>query len=131
MPTTHETAYPRLKTNVTSQDLAAVYTPSAEELALADQLTKGAAAKLGFLVTLKTFQRLGYFVYLANVPGSIIAHIAQEATLTFTPGDLAGYDQSGTRKRHIQNIRECTSPRVRTCIWASLTVRKMRVPSSV
>ena len=106
MPTMHDTAYPRLKTTVTANELATVYTPSDDELALADRLTKGDLAKLGFLVTLKTFQRLGYFVYLSHIPGSIIAHVAHIAALTYQPGDLLSYDRSGSRKRHIQNIRE-------------------------
>ncbi|MDP9314179.1 MAG: Tn3 family transposase [Chloroflexota bacterium] len=123
MPTMQETAYPRLKTSVTPQDLAAVYTPAPEELALADRLTKGTSSKLGFLVTLKTFQRLGYFVYLADVPSSIIAHIAQAAVLAYTTGDLAGYDQSGTRKRHIQNIREYLQVQVYSAAARSLIVQ--------
>ena len=35
MPAVHETAYPRLKEGVTPTELAEVYTPTAEELALA------------------------------------------------------------------------------------------------
>ena len=62
MPTIQETARPRLKTHVSAPDLAAIYTPASDELALAKQSTRGEAAYLGFLALLKTFQRLGYFV---------------------------------------------------------------------
>ena len=62
MPTLQETAYPRLKSHVSARDLAAIYTPTADELALAAQATRGAVAYLGFLILFKTFQRLGYFV---------------------------------------------------------------------
>jgi len=57
-----DTAYPRLKSNITDLELATIYTPTDDELALAEQMTKGSAAKLGFLIVLKTFQRLGYAV---------------------------------------------------------------------
>ena len=102
MPTIQETAYPRLKTHVSARDLAAIYTPNPDELALARQVTRGEIAQLGFLILLKTFQRLGYFVPISQVPTAIVEHLA---ALTQTPAalvDLAGYDCSGTRKRHLQ-----------------------------
>jgi hypothetical protein len=76
MPAAHETAYPRLKECVTPADLAEVYTPTAEELALAMKTTTRSGARLGFLVLLKTFQRLGYFVLVGDVPKSVVRHIA-------------------------------------------------------
>jgi TnpA family transposase len=106
LPTLQETAYPRLKSSVSARDLATLYTPTAEELALAQQATRGAAALLGFLVLLKTFQRLGYFVLISQVPGAIVEHVAR---ITQTEGalpDLPGYDASGTRVRHLHVIRE-------------------------
>ncbi len=36
---------------------------------------KGEPARLGFLILLKTFQQLGYFIALRDVPRSIIEHI--------------------------------------------------------
>ncbi len=75
MPTKAETAYPRLKNHVTSRELNEIYTPTQAELALANQYTKKGVTKLGFLVLLKTFQRLGYFVAVDTVPTTIIEHI--------------------------------------------------------
>ncbi len=61
---------------------------------------------LGFLVHLKVFQRLGYAVAKNEIPASIVDHIAARATLLLSPHDLVGYDDSGTRRRHLPLIRE-------------------------
>jgi hypothetical protein len=106
LPTIQETAYPRLKSSSTARDLSALYTPTENELALARESTRGEVAYLGFLVLLKIFQRLGYFVPISQVPIGIIEHIA---TLTETTGVLSqiqSYDVSGTRFRHIPIIRQ-------------------------
>ena len=78
MTAIHETAYPRLKSSITERDLIEVYSPSTAERDLARKASKGHNARLGFLVLLKTFQRLGYFVMLDGVPKAIINHIAQQ-----------------------------------------------------
>ena len=109
MPTKAETAYPRLKNSVTSQELTEIYTPTQQELALANQYTKKGATKLGFLVLLKTFQRLGYFVDSNTVPSAIVSHIIQCTQLLVLPSCLRSYEQSKTRKRHISLIREFLS----------------------
>ncbi|MEM9510212.1 MAG: Tn3 family transposase, partial [Cyanobacteria bacterium P01_E01_bin.35] len=109
MPTKAETAYPRLKNYVTSRELTEIYTPTQQELALADRYTKKGATKLGFLVLLKTFQRLGYFVSSDLVPNAIASHIIQCAQLSVLPSCLSSYEQSKTRKRHIALIREFLS----------------------
>ena len=106
MPTIQETAYPRLKSHVSVRDLAVIYTPNVDELSLAKQVTRGAVAQLGFLVLLKIFQRLGYFVPISQVPSAIIEHIASVAQIQLAITELAGYDSSGTRKRHLQIIRQ-------------------------
>ena len=59
MPSVEETAYPRLKSNLSKQALETLYSPAAEEILLAQQRTRGEIAFLGFLVLLKTFQTVG------------------------------------------------------------------------
>ncbi len=83
-----------------------VYSPTRDELTLAQQVTRGASTQLAFLVLLKTFQRLGYFVPFRTVPVVIVAHIAGCAGILFALVDLLGYDDSGTHRRHLQVIRE-------------------------
>lgn len=106
MPSLPDTAYPRLKQNVSDKELATIYTPTLDELGLAEQSTRENATKLGFLITLKTFQRLGYSIPLSSVPAAVIRHIAVSAQLSTSSTELAGYDNSGTRTRHLSVIRE-------------------------
>jgi hypothetical protein len=73
---------------------------------LADRVVRSATARLGFLVLLKTFQRLGYFVMIRDVPASIVEHIAHDQGFLEKPGGLDEYDASGTRRRHVPIIRE-------------------------
>ena len=101
-----DTAYPRLRSQVSQRELTEIYTPTAEELTLARQVTKGAVAQLGFLVQLKTFQRLGYFPALSDIPPRVVAHLGWCAGWALAPADLSGYGASGTRRRHLQVIRE-------------------------
>jgi TnpA family transposase len=105
MPSVHETAYPRLKSHPSPHDLATVYTPSKDEVALAEGVTRSEIARLAFLILLKTFQRLGYFVQLRDVPRTIVEHIAHTQGFLVTPAGLADYDASGTRRRHVPIIR--------------------------
>jgi hypothetical protein len=106
MPSIQETAYPRLKSNLTAKELLAIYTPTAEELALARRATKGRIPQLEFLVLLKTFQRLGYAVPTASLPAGILRQVAATAQRSVSSQELAGYDASGTRKRHLAIIRD-------------------------
>ena len=76
MPTIHDTAYPRLKSSVSEKELNEIYTPTADEFDLAHSLTRSTAMRIGFLVLLKTFQRLGYFIPAHKVPRPIAEHIS-------------------------------------------------------
>lgn len=106
MVSVQDTAYPRLKSNPSVQALETVYTPTDEEITLAKSVTRGKVPRFGFLVMLKTFQTVGYPVQLSDVPQVIIFHIASKVEGSLSPGDLAGYDASGTRRRHLSVIRE-------------------------
>jgi hypothetical protein len=109
VPTVAETAYPRLKNQIREKELTEIYTPTFEELNLASQHTRKGATKLGFLVLLKTFQRLGYFVAPTTIPNAIVKHIANCSALACPPDILKSYDTSGTRWRHIIIIRDYLS----------------------
>lgn len=105
MTAIERTAYPRFKRNLTAKDLAEVYTPTPGERFLAARSTKGSVAEVGFLVLLKTYQRLGRFILLSEVPVPILEHIAKLIDPHLDIADLDGYDSSGTRQRHIPLIR--------------------------
>jgi TnpA family transposase len=105
MTSIQETAYSRLKTAVRRRDLDTIYTPTWDEIALANRSTRTAVPRVCFLILLKTFQRLGYFVPLAEVPAPITKHIARAVGARLEPDDPRRYDASGTRRRHLLLIR--------------------------
>jgi hypothetical protein len=100
MPSIHETAYPRLKASVTARDLVEIYTPMPEEIAFAASLTRSETARACVVLLLKTFQRLGYFVYAHDVPAVIVTHITAHLGVVLPPHELHAYDSSGARRRH-------------------------------
>src|SRR5260370_41187358 len=85
MPTVHETAYPRLKSNVSRRELIDLYTPTQAEVELATRVSKGEPARFGFLILLKTFQRLGYFISLRDVSHGTIEYIGHPQGLLMFP----------------------------------------------
>ena len=95
MTAIERTAYPRFKRVLSAKDLEEVYTPTPQERFLAHRSTKGAVAEAGFLVLLKTHQRLGRFLPLREVPVAILTHIARIVDPTLIAADLESYD-SGT-----------------------------------
>jgi len=106
MPRLQDTAYPRLKSVLTARDLNTAFTPTSDELLLARQMAKGAAAQLGFLVLLKLFQCLGRPMLLVEVPRVIIDHVARIAALPSAALVPGAYDRSGTQQRHLAVIRQ-------------------------
>ena len=83
MTTPNETAYPSLNPDPTPRELDELYTPTEEEKRLAAGIGKRALPRVAALIHLKVFQRLGYFIPLAEVPQAIRERIAQTAA-----GDL-------------------------------------------
>lgn len=106
MTNANETAYPRLKGHPTEKDLAIIYSPSPDELDLARQHAKAPVPRIGFLVMLKTFQRLGYFVLVGTVPKEIILHISRAYGFKSVPKPLINYDSTSARYRHMDIIRQ-------------------------
>ena len=99
-----DTAYPLLNSSPSKRDLDDIYTPDLFELGFAEQRTRNMASRIGLLVLLKTFQRLGYFTRISEVPLSIIRHIAKTTGYQEVP-DLSAYDQSSLRMHHMTLVR--------------------------
>src|SRR5438477_11482335 len=106
MPAIHETAYPRMKPNLSHKELKEIFTPTEEELILLDSKTKKSLPmpRLGFMTTLKCYQYLGRPISLHKIDIAIKKHISDNLCIKNTV-DLSGYDKSA-RKRHIKVIRE-------------------------
>ena len=110
----HETAYPYLTPDPQQKELTERFSPTPEEKAFAAQRVRQSTAKIGFLIHLKVFQRLGYFVPLADVPRRVKAHIAAHCGLTKCPSDkdFNAYDRSGNKRKHLDILREHLQVRV-------------------
>ena len=59
---------------------------------------------MSLLILLKSFQRLGYFPKLDEVPLDIVQHIRK--SLTLNEQIIPGYEEPRTLYRHHQTIRE-------------------------
>jgi len=98
--------YPRLKHSVSERELQEFYGPSVDELVIASKAARGVEHKICFLILLKTFQRLGYFVQLRDIPKPIVEYISLLFGVHYDAIEWEAYDHSGTRRRHIALIRE-------------------------
>ncbi|MCU7799417.1 MAG: DUF4158 domain-containing protein, partial [gamma proteobacterium symbiont of Lucinoma myriamae] len=62
MSSLNETAYPRFKLHLSEKDLNDVYTPSHKERSFARKKTQNNLNCLAFLIHLKVFQKMGFFL---------------------------------------------------------------------
>jgi TnpA family transposase len=106
MPGIGDTAYPQLKSAPSAKELHEVYTPNFVELVWAEKRTREAGPRVGLLAQLKTFQRLGYFVLLSEIPLPILEKVALSAGYSVIPEDLARYGASSARRRHMPLVRD-------------------------
>ncbi len=100
-----DTAYPLLKASLSVQELEELFTPNVFELVFAESQTSQPASLVGLLLLLKTFQRLGYFVKVADVSSSIVHQVTRATGLREIPRGIATYDSSRTRRRHEAVVR--------------------------
>ena len=102
MARAERTIYRLLKQNFTQEELTIHFSPSAVEIAWAEQLTRN--LKLCLLINLKVFQYLGYFPSHNDIPAPILTHVQTQLkakkTVPITYKDL------GTLYRHRQLIRD-------------------------
>ena len=106
MTAIHETAYPRIRSNLSEQELQTLYTPTPDDLAFIERTMKSTVAAFGGVVLLKTFQRLGYFPFFDALPPRLIQHLATTMGLLLPHETLQQYEQRGFRKWHLPLIRD-------------------------
>lgn len=104
MASIERTAYPRFKRSPTPQHLHALYTPNDYELIFAQKSARSPTSQLGLLVLLKSFQQLGYFPKIIDVPVAIVNHLRN--CLSLIPAIEPGYEETRTLYRHHQAIRD-------------------------
>jgi hypothetical protein len=106
MPSISDTAYPQFKPNSSPKDLGDVYTPTVFELVYAEKRSREPAPRVGLLLLLKTFQRLGYFVGVEEIPPAIVLHVSRSAGYSEVPAGLSEYGESSVRRRHMTWVRD-------------------------
>ncbi len=105
----HESIYPRFKSVFSERELMEIYTPSQEESEFAKRVTTKLQTRICFLITLKCFQKLGYFVPTSKIPEEIVSHISKVTKIFISNNQIKEYNNSATRERHIQEIRKYLS----------------------
>ena len=111
MTAIHETAYPRLKPNPDEQELKQNFLPTEAELELLNKSTseKSHHSRLGFMLSLKCYQCLGYHISINTIPKPIIEYIANCIEIKVDKAKLQNYMQLKQRKRHKTVIRKFLS----------------------
>jgi TnpA family transposase len=97
------TAYPRFKKNISSRELVQIYTPSHEEIEVAHKAAKGTMQVLNYLLLLKSFQRLGYFPKIDEIPIEIVKYICSKLNIS---SDIELTLPNRTLYRYKSSIRE-------------------------
>ncbi|CAG0980823.1 hypothetical protein BURK2_01830 [Burkholderiales bacterium] len=104
MASIEHTTYPRFKRSPSARELDALYTPSDEELTFAQAFTRGAQPRFGLLLLLKSFQRLGYFLSIEEIPSAIVQHVRLAIGMDTEVSPV--YVELRTLYRHHQAIRK-------------------------
>ena len=83
MASIHDTCYPRLKPNPSELELKNNFLPTQSDIALLDKNTSHHTLhiRLGFMLMLKSYQCLGYFTPINNIPKSIIKYISNSLNI--------------------------------------------------
>lgn len=100
MASIDRTAYPRFKRVVPVRELNEAFTPTADEVAWAVDRSLGDSNLLSLVVLLKSYQRLGYFPNITDVPASVVEHIRGELGLAI------GVDRASEAERTLKRQRD-------------------------
>jgi hypothetical protein len=100
MASMDRTAYPRFKRVVPVRELNEAFTPTADEVAWAVDRSLGDSNLLSLVVLLKSYQRLGYFPNITDVPASVVEHIRGELGLAI------GVDRASEAERTLKRQRD-------------------------
>jgi hypothetical protein len=106
MTAIHETAYPRLRSDWTTQQLIERFTPTEEELAFAKRCTRQVVSCASVLAQLKVFQYLGQFIPFNKMPQPIIAHIVKSLEAEPVLEAVIAAQPKHLKSRYVKSIRE-------------------------
>lgn len=107
MPLVDRTIYQSISDNVSPQILKTNFTPTDAEIEFAYNCTRNPKTSLCFLITLKIFQHVGYFIKVFNCPTKILNHITKISQIEpLTKDNMHAYDMSKQSRRHQEAILE-------------------------
>jgi TnpA family transposase len=106
MSSIEKTAYPRFpkRKKIKPDELNRNYNLQPDEINMINLTANKDKLRLNLAIQLKIFQRLGYFVDMADIPSEIITHIRQ--SLKYHHRLSHGYANHRSLYRHRQKIRE-------------------------
>ena len=83
MTSIERTAYPRLNANrvISQKHLYASYTLSTQEIDHIKNIVRTNKLRLHYALQLKTFQDLGYFVEIDQIPQAILLHLRKQLNM--------------------------------------------------
>lgn len=114
MPAIQDTAYPRFRSDISVEELAVAYTPTAVERRWADKRVKHPRQRYYLLLHLKVYQKLGYVIPTDQIPESLCELVAEAVSLNKSPSkrQVKAFDGSSTRRRHAVWIRDYRGTRL-------------------
>ncbi|WP_171076225.1 Tn3 family transposase [Streptomyces sp. YIM 121038] len=104
MTSIERTAYPRFKRLITAHELHLFFAPSRDEVEWASGVTDTDDHLLALLLTLKSYQRMGCFPRLEEVPAMVVDFVRR--TLELPDGTLPVYRAAKTAKNHRGLVRK-------------------------
>ena len=101
------TIYPVINSNINTEQIKKIFTPSKDEILFAYNNTSNKKYQLLLLVLLKSYQKYRRFIHLLELPFDVFVHVAniinfQEIKFGI---HLLKYDRSRQRIRHVDLIR--------------------------
>ncbi|MGV9937540.1 DUF4158 domain-containing protein [Streptomyces olivaceoviridis] len=81
MTSIERTAYPRFKRLITARELHVFFPPSEEERVWAEEVTDSDEHQLALLVALKSYQRMGCFPKVYDVPAQVVEFVRRAVEL--------------------------------------------------
>ncbi|MFE2094205.1 DUF4158 domain-containing protein [Streptomyces sp. NPDC059460] len=104
MTSIERTAYPRFKRLITAHELHLFFSPTRDELEWAADRTDSDEHLLALLLTLKSYQRMGCFPKVENIPEAVAEFVRRAVELP--EGTLAVYRAAKTMKNHLGLVRQ-------------------------
>jgi TnpA family transposase len=86
---------------VSERELHDVFTPTADETVWATEVARFNGHLVVLVVLLKSFQRLGYFPRIGDVPTEVTAHVAQQIGIESASGVASGISRTLVRYRQL------------------------------